>query len=262
MNSALWVSKTGLAAQDTAMATVANNLANVNTNGFKSDRAVFEDLFYSIEKQPGAQADEINTVPSGIQLGSGVRVAGTQKVFTEGSIQTTGQPMDLAIVGRGFFQVEAPNGDILYTENGQFQLNAEGVMVNAQGLPLTPAIEVPQGSTGFTVGADGIVTAVLPGDTLPSELGQITLVNFTNPGGLEALGGNLYRESVASGEAVEGVPGEEGLGQLKQGVLEGSNVQVVEEMVRMILAQRAYEINSKAIQTADDMLGVLNNLKR
>jgi flagellar basal-body rod protein FlgG len=239
MNSALWVSKTGLAAQDTAMATVANNLANVNTNGFKADRAVFEDLFYSIEKQPGAQADEINTVPSGIQLGSGVRVAGTQKVFTEGSIQTTGQPMDLAIVGRGFFQVESPNGDILYTENGQFQLNAEGVMVNAQGLPLTPAIEVPQGSTGFTVGADGIVTAVLPGDTLPSELGQITLVNFTNPGGLEALGGNLYRESVASGEAVEGVPGEEGLGQLKQGVLEGSNVQVVEAMVAMIAIQLA-----------------------
>ena len=258
MNSALWVSKTGLAAQDTAMATVANNLANVNTNGFKSDRAVFEDLFYSIEKQPGAQADEINTVPSGIQLGSGVRVAGTQKVFTEGSIQTTGQPMDLAIVGRGFFQVEAPNGDILYTENGQFQLNAEGVMVNAQGLPLTPAIEVPQGSTGFTVGADGIVTAVLPGDTLPSELGQITLVNFTNPGGLEALGGNLYRESVASGEAVEGVPGEEGLGQLKQGVLEGSNVQVVEAMVAMIAIQRAYEANAKLREAASGMHQYIN----
>ena len=258
MNSALWVSKTGLAAQDTAMATVANNLANVNTNGFKSDRAVFEDLFYSIEKQPGAQADEINTVPSGIQLGSGVRVAGTQKVFTEGSIQTTGQPMDLAIVGRGFFQVEAPNGDILYTENGQFQLNAEGVMVNAQGLPLTPAIEVPQGSTGFTVGADGIVTAVLPGDTLPSELGQITLVNFTNPGGLEALGGNLYRESVASGEAVEGVPGEEGHGQLKQGVLEGSNVQVVEAMVAMIAIQRAYEANAKVLDAASGMQQFLN----
>ncbi|MGE6663200.1 flagellar basal-body rod protein FlgG [Pseudomonas sp. NPDC077408] len=258
MNSALWVSKTGLAAQDTAMATVANNLANVNTNGFKADRAVFEDLFYSIEKQPGAQADEINTVPSGIQLGSGVRVAGTQKVFTEGSIQTTGQPMDLAIVGRGFFQVESPNGDILYTENGQFQLNAEGVMVNAQGLPLTPAIEVPQGSTGFTVGADGIVTAVLPGDTLPSELGQITLVNFTNSGGLEALGGNLYRESVASGEAVEGVPGEEGLGQLKQGVLEGSNVQVVEAMVAMIAIQRAYEANAKVLDAASGMQQFLN----
>jgi len=258
MNSALWVSKTGLAAQDTAMASVANNLANVNTNGFKSDRAVFEDLFYSIEKQPGAQADEINTVPSGIQLGSGVRVAGTQKVFTEGSIQTTGQPMDLAIVGRGFFQVEAPNGDILYTENGQFQLNAEGVMVNAQGLPLTPAIEVPQGSTGFTVGADGIVTAVMPADTLTSELGQITLVNFTNPGGLEALGGNLYRESVASGEAVEGVPGEEGLGQLKQGVLEGSNVQVVEAMVAMIAIQRAYEANAKVLDAASGMQQFLN----
>ena len=258
MNSALWVSKTGLAAQDKAMSTVANNLANVNTNGFKSDRAVFEDLFYSIEKQPGAQADEINTVPSGIQLGSGVRVAGTQKVFTEGSIQTTGQPMDLAIVGRGFFQVEAPNGDILYTENGQFQLNAEGMMVNAQGLPLSPAIEVPEGSTGFTVGADGIVTAILPGDTLPSELGQITLVNFTNPGGLEALGGNLYRESVASGEPVEGVAGEEGLGQLKQGVLEGSNVQVVEAMVNMIAIQRAYEANAKVLDAASGMQQFLN----
>lgn len=258
MNSALWVSKTGLAAQDMAMTTVANNLANVNTNGFKSDRAVFEDLFYSIEKQPGAQADEINTVPSGIQLGSGVRVAGTQKVFTEGSIQTTGQPMDLAIVGRGFFQVEAPNGDILYTENGQFQLNAEGMMVNAQGLPLNPTIEVPQGSTGFSVGADGIVTAVLPGDTLPSELGQITLVNFTNPGGLEALGGNLYRETVASGEPVEGVPGEEGLGQLKQGVLEGSNVQVVEAMVAMIAIQRAYEANAKVLDAASGMQQFLN----
>ncbi|WIX02926.1 flagellar basal-body rod protein FlgG [Pseudomonas sp. AR5] len=258
MNSALWVSKTGMAAQDKAMSTVANNLANVNTNGFKSDRAVFEDLFYTIEKQPGAQADEINTVPSGIQLGSGVRLAGTQKVFTEGSMQTTGQPMDLAIVGRGFFQVEAPNGDILYTENGQFQLNAEGMMVNAQGLPLTPAIEVPEGSTGFTVGADGIVTAILPGDTLPSELGQITLVNFTNPGGLEALGGNLYRESVASGEPVEGVAGEEGLGQLKQGVLEGSNVQVVEAMVNMIAIQRAYEANAKVLDAASGMQQFLN----
>jgi len=258
MNSALWVSKTGLAAQDKAMSTVANNLANVNTNGFKSDRAVFEDLFYTIEKQPGAQTDEINTVPSGIQLGSGVRLAGTQKVFTEGSMQTTGQPMDLAIVGRGFFQVEAPNGDILYTENGQFQLNAEGMMVNAQGLPLTPAIEVPEGSTGFTVGADGIVTAILPGDTLPSELGQITLVNFTNPGGLEALGGNLYRESVASGEPVEGVAGEEGLGQLKQGVLEGSNVQVVEAMVNMIAIQRAYEANAKVLDAASGMQQFLN----
>lgn len=258
MSSALWVSKTGLAAQEKAMATVANNLANVNTNGFKQDRAVFEDLFYTIERQPGAQADQINTVPSGIQLGSGVRVAGTQKVFTPGNMQTTNQPFDLAIIGRGFFQVESPSGEVYYTENGQFQLNADGLMVNAQGLPLAPAIEVPEGSSGFTVGSDGIVTAVLPGDSIPTELGQITLVNFTNPGGLEALGGNLYRETVASGMPMEGVPGEEGLGQLKQGVLEGSNVQVVEAMVSMIAIQRAYEANAKMLDAASGMQQFLN----
>jgi flagellar basal-body rod protein FlgG len=258
MSSALWVSKTGLAAQDKAMGAVANNLANVNTTGFKSDRVVFEDLFYAIELQPGAQADQVNTVPSGIQLGSGVRVAGTQKVFTEGSIQTTCQPMDLAIIGSGFFQVESPAGEIYYTESGQFQLNAEGVMVNAQGMPLVPGIEVPAGSSRFTVGSDGIVTAVLPGDTQPVELGQITLANFTNPAGLEALGGNLYRETVASGEPVEGAPGEEGLGNLKQGVLEGSNVQVVEAMVNMIAIQRAYEANAKVLDAASGMQQFLN----
>ncbi|MBM7059125.1 flagellar basal-body rod protein FlgG [Pseudomonas sp. UL073] len=258
MSSALWVSKTGLAAQDTAMAAVANNLANVNTTGFKSDRVVFEDLFYSIELQPGAQADQVNTVPSGIQLGSGVRVAGTQKVFTEGSMQTTGQPMDLAIIGRGFFQVESPDGQTFYTESGQLQLNAEGVVVNAQGLPLQPNIQVPEGSSRFTVGSDGTVTVVLPGETAPSELGQITLVNFVNPAGLEALGGNLYKETVASGEPTEGVPGEEGLGTLKQGVLEGSNVQVVEAMVNMIAIQRAYEANAKVLDAASGMQQFLN----
>lgn len=258
MSSALWVSKTGLAAQDTAMAAVANNLANVNTTGFKSDRVVFEDLFYSIELQPGAQADQVNTVPSGIQLGSGVRVAGTQKVFTEGSMQTTGQPMDLAIIGRGFFQVESPDGQTFYTESGQLQLNAEGVVVNAQGLPLIPNIQVPEGSSRFTVGSDGTVTVVLPGETAPTELGQITLVNFVNPAGLEALGGNLYKETVASGEPTEGVPGEEGLGTLKQGVLEGSNVQVVEAMVNMIAIQRAYEANAKVLDAASGMQQFLN----
>ncbi|AMO76946.1 MULTISPECIES: flagellar basal-body rod protein FlgG [Pseudomonas] len=258
MSSALWVSKTGLAAQDTALSAVANNLANVNTTGFKSDRVVFEDLFYSIDRQPGAQADQVNTVPSGIQLGSGVRVAGTQKVFTEGSMQTTGQPMDLAVVGRGFFQVEAPNGDTLYTENGQLQLNSDGVVVNAQGLPLIPNIEVPAGSSSFTVGSDGTVTAIMAGETQPTQLGQITLVNFTNPAGLEALGGNLYRETVASGQPVEGVPGEDGLGTLKQGVLEGSNVQVVEAMVNMIAIQRAYEANAKVLDAASGMQQFLN----
>jgi flagellar basal-body rod protein FlgG len=258
MSSALWISKTGLAAQDKALAAVANNLANVNTVGFKSDRVVFEDLFYAIELQPGAQADQVNTVPSGIQLGSGVRVVGTQKVFTEGSMQTTNQPMDLAVVGRGFFQVESAAGDIYYTENGQLQLNAEGVVVNAQGLPLVPGIEMPAGSSRFTVGSDGIVTAILPGDTTPVELGQILLANFTNPAGLEALGGNLYRETVASGEPVEGVPGEEGLGTIKQGVLEGSNVEVVEAMVSMMAIQRAYEANAKVLDASSGMLQFLN----
>lgn len=258
MSSALWISKTGLAAQDKALAAVANNLANVNTVGFKSDRVVFEDLFYAIELQPGAQADQVNTVPSGIQLGSGVRVVGTQKVFTEGSMQTTNQPMDLAVVGRGFFQVESASGDTYYTENGQLQLNAEGVVVNAQGLPLVPGIEMPAGSSRFTVGSDGIVTAILPGDTTPVELGQILLANFANPAGHEALGGNLYRETVASGEPVEGVPGEEGLGTIKQGVLEGSNVEVVEAMVSMMAIQRAYEANAKVLDASSGMLQFLN----
>lgn len=258
MSSALWVSKTGLAAQDKAMATVANNLANVNTTGFKADRAVFEDLFYKLELQPGAQADQVNTVPSGIQLGSGVRVVGTQKVFTEGTMQATGQPMDIAILGAGFLQVESPSGEILFTENGQLQLNTDGMIVNSQGMPLLPAIEVPAGSKSFTVGSDGTVTAILPGDTLPSELGQITLVNFTNPAGLEAMGGNLYRESIASGEPVEGTPGEDGLGNIKQGVLEGSNVQVVEAMVSMIAIQRAYEANAKVLDASSNMMQFLN----
>jgi flagellar basal-body rod protein FlgG len=258
MSSALWVSKTGLAAQDKAMSTVANNLANVNTNGFKADRAVFEDLFYNIEKQPGAQADQVNTVPSGLQLGSGVRVVGTQKVFTEGNMQPTGQPLDVAIVGSGFLQVESPSGEILYTENGQMQLNTDGMVVNSQGLPLVPAIEIPTGSKSLTIGTDGIVTAILPGDTLPSELGQITLANFINPAGLEAMGGNLYRETIASGEPVEGVPGEDGLGTLKQGVLEGSNVQVVEAMVSMIAIQRAYEANAKVLDASSNMMQFLN----
>ena len=257
MSSALWVSKTGLVAQDMAMTTISNNLANVNTVGFKSDRAVFEDLFYAIEVQPGAQADQINTVPSGLQMGNGVRVVGTQKVFTEGSLQTTGQPMDLAIAGQGFFRVQGPNGEEFYTENGQFQLNAEGMMVNAQGLPLADEILVPEGSSNFTVGSDGTVTVVNSHGSI-EELGQIQLVNFLNPAGLEALGGNLYRETVASGEPVEGVAGQDGLGSLKQRMLEGSNVQVVEAMVQMIAVQRAYEANAKVLDASSGMQQFLN----
>lgn len=254
MHSALWVSKTGMAAQDTKMTAISNNLANVNTVGFKRDRVVFEDLFYSIRRQPGAQVDEINTLPSGVQLGSGVRVVGTQKVFTQGTTQNTTQQMDMAVMGGGFFQIENSDGEIMYTRNGQFHVNAEGLMVNSQGLPLEPQIQIPAGTTSLSIGTDGTVTAVVGNDPDPQDLGQITLATFINPAGLEAVGGNLFRQTEASGLADEVVPGTEGVGSIKQGALEGSNVQVVEEMVDMITTQRAYEMNAKVVSAADDML--------
>ncbi|MEH8016688.1 flagellar basal-body rod protein FlgG [Rheinheimera muenzenbergensis] len=258
MNSALWVSKTGLAAQDMRMTTISNNLANVSTAGFKKDRVVFEDLFYQVQRQPGAQADELNQVPSGIQVGTGVRVNGTQKIFTEGSFETSNNPLDLAIAGQGFFQIENPDGEILYSRNGQFQLNAESLIVNSNGLPLLQNIAVPDNATSVTVGRDGTVTAVIAGQIEPVELGQILTVNFVNPAGLEALGGNVFRATAASGEAVEGVPGDEALGALQQFTIEGSNVSVVDEMVSMIAVQRAYEMNAKVVSAADEMLRFIN----
>lgn len=258
MNSALWVSKTGLAAQDMRMTTISNNLANVSTAGFKKDRVVFEDLFYQVQRQPGAQADELNQVPSGIQVGTGVRVNGTQKIFTEGSFETSNNPLDLAIAGQGFFQIENPDGEILYSRNGQFQLNAESLIVNSNGLPLLQNIAVPDNATSVTVGRDGTVTAVIAGQIEPVELGQILTVNFVNPAGLEALGGNVFRATAASGEPVEGVPGDEALGALQQYTIEGSNVSVVDEMVSMIAVQRAYEMNAKVVSAADEMLRFIN----
>jgi flagellar basal-body rod protein FlgG len=254
MHSALWVSKTGMAAQDTKMTAISNNLANVNTVGFKRDRVVFEDLFYSIQRQPGAQVDAVNTLPSGVQLGSGVRVVGTQKVFTQGTTQNTTQQMDMAVMGGGFFHIENSDGEIMYTRNGQFHVNEEGLMVNSQGLPLEPQIQIPTGTTNLSIGTDGTVTAVVGGSSDPQDLGQITLASFINPAGLEAVGGNLFRQTEASGMADEVVPGTEGVGSIKQGALEGSNVQVVEEMVDMITTQRAYEMNAKVVSAADDML--------
>ncbi|MGI2000273.1 flagellar basal-body rod protein FlgG [Shewanella frigidimarina] len=258
MQSALWVSKTGLAAQDTKMTTIANNLANVNTTGFKRDRVAFNDLFYQVQRQPGGQVDELNQLPSGLQLGTGTRVVGTQKVFTTGDLKTTGQQLDLAIEGNGFFQVEEPNGDLAYTRDGQFYRSSEGMMVTSQGLPLVPNIVIPEDSTNITIAEDGLVMAQIAGDTEPQELGQITLINFTNPAGLEARGNNLYRETAASGVAVEGVAGDQALGGLRQGTLEGANVNVVEEMVEMISTQRAYEMNAKVVSASDDMLKFLN----
>ncbi|MBF7978463.1 MULTISPECIES: flagellar basal-body rod protein FlgG [Rahnella] len=254
MNPALWISKTGLAAQDAKMSAISNNLANVNTTGFKRDRVVFEDLFYQNVRAPGTQLDQNNMTPTGIQFGSGVKILGTQKEFTTGNIQVTSQELDVAITGQGFLQVETPDGDIAYTRAGNLKINNDGTLTNAQGLPLVPQIELPDQTKSLTIGKDGTVSATVAGETDPVEVGQITLVNFVNPAGLEATGGNLYRETAASGEAVEGVPGEDALGQLEQGSLEGSNVQVVEEMVEMITVQRAYEMNAKMISAADDML--------
>lgn len=254
MNPALWISKTGLAAQDAEMTAISNNLANVNTTGFKRDRVMFSDLFYQNQRTPGGQLDQNNIAPTGIQYGTGVKIVGTEKEFTVGNIQNTGRNLDVAITGQGFFQVETPDGDIAYTRAGNFQISPDGILTNAQGLPLVPHIELPDNVKELHIGKDGSVTASVAGESEPEDLGQLTLVNFVNPAGLEAMGGNLYRETAASGEAVEGVPGEEAFGQLEQNSLEGSNVQVVEEMVDMITVQRAYEMNAKMVTAAGDML--------
>lgn len=262
MNPAMWISKTGVQAQEAKLQAIANNLANVNTVGFKRDRVVFEDLFYQVERQPGAQTDENTISPSGVQLGAGTRLVGTQKVFTTGNLQTTGQSLDIAIVGHGFLQVELSNGEIAYTRAGQLQLNQDGRLVNAHGLGLTPEISVPENAVSVSIGENGVVSATLQNQTEPVELGQITLVNFINPTGLLAVGDNLFRETVASGSPIEGAPGEEGLGKLKQYALEASNVQVVEEMVEMIAAQRTYEMNTKVLSAADNMLQQLAQAAR
>ena len=251
MLSALWVSKTGLSAQDIALTTISNNLANVSTTGFKKDRAVFQDLLYQIQKQPGAQASQETQLPSGLQLGTGVRAAGTQKVFTTGDLQITD---NVAINGRGFLQVQLPDGTLGYSRDGQFHLDANGQIVTAKGDPIQPAMTVPEAAQSVTIGSDGTVSVQLAGDVNPTEIGNIQLVDFVNPAGLQAVGGNLFRETAASGAPQEGTPGLNGLGTVEQGALENSNVNVVEELVNMISTQRAYEMNSKVISTADQML--------
>lgn len=257
MHPALWVSKTGLSAMDTKMSTISNNLANVNTNGFKRDRAVFQDLLYQVKRQPGGLSSQNSALPSGLQLGTGVRVVGTTKQFTQGNLQVTEQPLDMAVNGRGFFQVLLPDGNTAYTRDGQFQLNSDGDIVNPNGYPLEPNINVPEDATTVTVGEDGTVSAVTDDQANPVQLGQIDLVNFVNPQGLEAVGNNLYRETNSSGDPQEGTPGLDGLGSVKQGTTEASNVEVVEELVSMITTQRAYEMNSKVVSTTDQMLQFL-----
>jgi flagellar basal-body rod protein FlgG len=258
MNGAMYVAKTGLSAQDTQLKVIANNLANVSTVGFKKDRAIFEDLLYQIQRAPGAESSADTQLPSGLQLGNGVRVVGTQKQFTVGDTQITDQPFDVAIDGGGFFQVSLPNGETAYTRNGQFHLNGDNELTTAEGYLLEPAITLPDEVTTFSVGVDGSVSATSGGDTTPENIGQLTLASFVNPAGLLATGQNLFTETASSGAPVVGTPGEDGLGQTRQNMLESSNVSAVEELVNMITTQRAYEINSKVISTADEMLSYVN----
>ena len=258
MMSSLWVAKTGLSAQDMNLTTISNNLANVSTTGFKRDRAEFQDLLYQIRRQPGAQSTQDNQLPSGLQLGTGVRIVGTQKNFTEGSLQTTDQPLDMAINGDGFFQVTMPDGTINYTRDGTFHLNADGQLVTANGFGLQPAIVLPADTKTFTVGEDGTVSVTTAGQAAPQVIGNLQIAQFVNPGGLQAVGQNLFSETASSGAPQVGTPGLNGLGTVLQSTLENSNVSTVEELVNMITTQRAYEMNSKVIKAADDMLGFVS----
>ncbi|KHL68391.1 MULTISPECIES: flagellar basal-body rod protein FlgG [Pseudomonas] len=255
MLPALWVSKTGLSAQDMNLTTISNNLANVSTTGFKKDRAEFQDLLYQVRRQPGANTTQDTELPSGLQLGTGVRIVGTQKNFNPGSLQTTDQPLDMAINGRGFFQILTPDGTVAYTRDGTFHLNSEGQVVTASGYALEPAIVVPPETQTFTVGEDGTVSITVAGDAAVQVIGNIQTADFINPAGLQAVGGNLFLETAASGAPQVGQPGVNGLGSVLQETLENSNVSTVEELVNMITTQRAYEMNSKVISTADSMLG-------
>ena len=257
MLPALWVAKTDLSAQDTNLTTISNNLANVSTTGFKRDRAEFQDLLYQIKRQPGAQSTQDSELPSGLQLGTGVRIVGTQKIFTAGSLQTTEQPLDLAVNGRGFFQVLMPDGTVGYTRDGSFHLDSNGQLVTSQGYSLEPAIVLPAEVQTFTVGEDGTVSVTVSGDPTPQVVGNIQTADFVNPAGLQAIGNNLFLETGSSGAPQVGTPGLTGLGTVLQNTLENSNVSVVEELVNMITTQRAYEMNSKVISTADQMLSFI-----
>jgi flagellar basal-body rod protein FlgG len=253
-NAALHVARTGLDAQSARMRVIANNLANVNTTGFKRDRAQFETLAYQTMTAAGAPSSAEARYATGMALGSGVQMTGTARLNTQGALSTSDNPLDLAIEGDGFFQVTMPDGRIGYTRAGNFNLSAEGQIVTGDGLALQPQIQVPEGTESITIGADGTVSAKIAGQTEATELGQIELARFVNPAGLEALGNNLLIETASSGAAQTGAPGLDGRGSLRQGALEASNVNVVQELVDMIETQRAYEVNSKMITATDEML--------
>jgi flagellar basal-body rod protein FlgG len=258
MYPALWIAKTGLDAQQTRMSVVSNNLANVNTTGFKRSRASFEDLLYQNIRQPGGNNTQQNQLPSGLMTGTGVRVVSTEKSFAQGGLLRTDNALDIAINGRGFFEVLLPDGSTAYSRDGSFQINANGEVVTNSGYPLQPGINIPDGAQSVTIGVDGTVSVTVAGQAAPVQVGNITLTDFINPAGLQAKGENLYLETAASGPATQGTAGVNGLGTLVQGMLESSNVNVVEELVSMIETQRAYEMNAKAISTTDQMLAFLN----
>lgn len=260
MIRSLWTGTTGMNGQQLNLDVIANNLANVSTTGFKKSRADFQDLMYQIMKVPGSQTSADTESPSGIQVGLGVRPAAVQKIFTEGDLIQTNNELDVAIEGEGFFQVELPNGETAYTRAGAFKRDSDGRMTTSDGYPLLPGITIPEGSRQITISETGVVSAIIGADTISTEIGNFETVTFTNNGGLLAIGKNLFRETASSGAAVAGTPGDDGYGVLLQNFLEGSNVNIVEEMATMITTQRAYEINSKTIQTSDEMMQTTNNL--
>jgi flagellar basal-body rod protein FlgG len=260
MIRSLWISKTGLDAQQTNLDVISNNLANVSTNGFKRSRAVFEDLLYQTLRQPGAQSSQTTQVPSGLQIGTGVRPVATARIHTQGNLQQTGNSLDLAINGQGFFQVQMPDGTTGYTRDGSLHLDSQGQIVTSNGFALSPAITVPANTLSITVGQDGVVSATQSGSAAPTQIGSIQLATFINSAGLQPNGQNLYLETAASGSPTANAPGSNGAGLLNQGYVETSNVNVVEELVSMIQTQRAYEINSRAIQVSDQMLQRLSQI--
>ena len=260
MIRSLWIAKTGMEAQQTAMDVISNNLANVSTSGFKRARPVFEDLLYQTVRQPGAQSSEQTQLPSGLQMGTGVRPVATERMFDQGNLQQTNNKLDIAIQGNGFFQVLMPDGTTAYTRDGSFQTNNQGQVVTASGYPVQPAITIPATAQTVSIGADGTVSITQQGAVASTQIGTMQLATFINNAGLESKGDNLYEETSASGTASTNTPGTNGAGSLNQGYVETSNVNVVEEMVNMSQAQRTYELNSKAITTSDQMLQSLSQL--
>jgi len=263
MLRAMHTAATGMAAQQLNIDTIAHNLANVNTNGFKRSRAEFADLLYQIQRLPGSNASNVGIFPVGIQVGAGVRPVTVSKEYIQGNLRLTDNALDMAIEGQGFFQIQRPDGTIMYTRAGSFKQDNTGNLVTGDGDPMVPNITIPSGALQIDIGQDGTVSVLLPGVTTATQVGQIQLVRFDNPAGLIGQGGNLFLESTASGAAQTGTPGfSTGFGFIRQGFLEASNVNIADELINMIIAQRSYEINAKAIQTADDMMQIVNNLKR